>query len=62
MTHPFSKPRFFVVLEGGTAEAEGGEPPGDVGQGDQEQLGEAEALGRPHRGPEEGKQVHFEKP
>ena len=61
MIRPFSKLRIILILEGGSAEAESGEPPGDAGQGDQEQLGEAETLGRPHGGPEAGKQVHFEK-
>ena len=46
-----------MCFQGRAVETEGGEPPGDARQGHQEQLGEAEALGRPHRGPEKGKQV-----
>ena len=47
-----------VCFQGRAVETEGGEPPGDARQGHQEQLREAEALGRPHRGPEKGKQVN----
>ena len=55
MICPFPNPR--IIIEGGTVEAAGGEPAGDAGQGDEEQLGAAEALRRPHRGPQESKQV-----